>query len=215
MWLAESAGMLATRLVLALIFVGVGPGLARAAPPEVEPAEDDRTSPTKPDTAGGSHFLLEGSAGFGLAGASGFTWGGLLGAGGRVPGSPLRLYLVGELTESTSERQRTTAATTELVEYEAMDASLGLRGYVPVYGRLRFFSDALIGRTRSSTPGDAEFAAASTWTNLFALAAGLQLRVIDELSCGARGRVAFSGDDGLGGSAGQRWSAAATLTAHF
>ena len=97
----------------------------------------------------------------------------MLGAGGRVPGSPLRLYLVGELAQSTSERQRTSDGRTELVQYEAMDASLGLRGYVPVYGRLRFFADALVGRTLSTTPEDGEFARTSAWSSLFALAAGL------------------------------------------
>jgi len=184
---------------------------------EPAPAEGESASPTKPDKAPGSHFLLEGSAGFGLAGASGVTWGGMLGAGGRLPGSPLRLYFVGELAESTGERERTIGGTTELVQYEAMDASLGLRGYVPVYGRLRFFADALLGRTLSTTPADGEFARTSAWTTLFALAAGLQLRVVDEVSCGARGRVAFGGDgEGFSGSASdQRWSLGATLTAHF
>jgi hypothetical protein len=208
--------MLATRLLLALILFGVCPAIARAAPGDLEPA-DGENPPAQRDKAPGSHFLLEGNAGFGIAGASGVTLGGVLGAGGRVPGTPLRLYLVGELVQSESERELTSAGTTELVQYEALDASLGLRGYVPVYGRLRFFADALVGRTLNTSSADSELARAREWTNLFALAAGLQLRIIDELSCGARGRVAFAEDSEGFSSAGtgQRWSMSATLTAHF
>src|SRR5687768_9189751 len=108
--------MLATRLLVStLIFVGFGvcPGLARAAPPEVAPEEEESAPSAKADKAAGSHFLLEGSAGFSVAGANGITWGGMLGAGGRVPASPLRLYLVGELAQSSSERQRTSDGRTE------------------------------------------------------------------------------------------------------
>ncbi len=215
--------MLRTRLLFsALIFFGVRPGLARAAPLDrapaapLAPANGESASLARADKAG-SHFLLEGSAGFGVAGASGVALSGMLGAGGRVPGSPLRLYLVGELAQSTSERARSSEGSAELVQYESLDVSLGLRGYVPVYGRLRFFADALLGRTLSTASEESELAHAQVWTNLFALAAGLQLRVIDELSCGVRTRVAFEGD-GEGSSSVatvQRWSAGATLTAHF
>ena len=208
--------MLATRLLFsALIFVH--PALARATPSDVEPVDVESAPPAKADKAPGSHFLVEGHAGFGVAGANGVALGGMLGAGGRVPSTPLRLYLVGELAQSTSEHQRTSEGTTEVVEYEAMDASLGLRGYVPVYGRLRFFTDALVGRTLITTSKDSELTRAHEWTNLFAVAAGLQLRVVDELSCGVRGRVGFA-DDSAGFSSpgtGQRWSLGATLTAHF
>ena len=210
--------MLVVRLVFsAFILVGVSPGLALAATPELEPAESDGPPPAAADKGSGSHFLVEGSAGFGVAGATGITWGGLFGAGGRVPSTPLRLYLVGELTQSTSERAQGTEQARELAQDDVTDASLGLRGYVPVYGRLRFFGDALLGRSLRTSSEDDELRRAREWTSLFALAAGLQLRVIDELSFGVRGRVAFAEDDqGLGSSSThQRWSMGATLTAHF
>jgi hypothetical protein len=208
--------MLVVRMVFsALILVGLGPGLARAAPHELAPAEGDSPPPAKADNAKGSHFLVEGNAGFGVAGASGVTLGALFGAGGRVPSTPLRLYLVGELARSTSERPAESEARSELVQDEITDAGLGLRGYVPVYGRLRFFGDASLGRSLRTSSEDASLGRVREWTSLFALAAGLQLRVIDELSCGARGRVAFAEDGLVGSSTHQRWSMSATLTAHF
>jgi hypothetical protein len=179
--------------------------------------EGESPPPATAEKAPGSHFLVEGNAGFGVAGGSGITLGGLIGAGGRVPSTALRLYLVGELVQSTSESEQTSEGGLKLVDSEVTDAGLGLRGYVPVYGRLRFFTDALLGRTLSTSSDDSELGRAREWSSLFALAAGLQLRVIDELSCGARGRVAFAADsEGVGSSSThQRWSVAATLTAHF
>jgi hypothetical protein len=217
------------------IVIALSPALVQAAPngtPSTElsssaeaesPHEDQGTERER--TAKGSHFFLEAGVGFGFRETNGPVFSGMLGAGGRVPGSPLRLYLATELARTSGDVSAASSEGAYPLEVASTDMSLGFRGYVPVYARLRFFADALIGRSLtevspvSSGPPQVDFrrsGAANDWSTVFTLAAGVQLRVIDELSCGARGRVTLGGDDRLGaGLQGERWSVGGVLAAHF
>ncbi|MBO6939187.1 MAG: hypothetical protein JJ863_29725 [Deltaproteobacteria bacterium] len=151
-------------------------------------AEGDGQGEEEPASSG-HHFFAEASAGLMLTPGFGSSSHLLVGAGGRRPGGFLRFYAIGGLAHAsvTSSHQR------DGLRYEHsrhhLDVIAGLRIYVPVVGPVRLFTDFLGGGSHmwSSLEGGTfgEYRAQG-WRPVFIWAAGLQVRVTQELSVGGR-----------------------------
>lgn len=145
----------------------------------------------------GTHFLAELEAGGVLTGSGGPAMRLAFGAGAKWRSFPVRFYLVGQLGTSSYTAQAPppypTASSSE--EGAFQDLALGPRLYVPVWGPLRVFVEGLVGATFASATR-ARYAGATLtaheWLALLQLSAGLQWRILYQLSLGARASVALN-----------------------
>jgi hypothetical protein len=174
----------------------------------------------------GTHFIAEINGGGSFTGNVGPAVGGVLGVGGKLRGFPLRFYLIGELSWASvsSEGTLPSGSLAFREERSYRDLALGLRIYVPVYGPLRLFVDAMGGGSHAAALMEREgLSTLSTndWNAVGLLASGVQVRLFHHLSIGLRARVVLGGDnlEGLrqlvGTDTPTRTSMTAGLTWHF
>lgn len=176
--------------------------------------------------APGTHFIAEISGGATTLGSGGLALEGVLGIGGKLRGFPPRFYLIGEAAYSSG----TLSSATPLAgvgfrdERSYRDLSGGLRIYLPIYGPVRIFGDGLVGGSHVAASLDRQGLAPRTaegWLPMFALAAGVQVRMFRFLSVGMRAKFVLTDDDvaGLrqvvGAESPLRATVTAGLTWHF
>lgn len=175
----------------------------------------------------GTHFIAELNGGGSFAGGAGPAVGGVVGVGGKLRGFPLPFYLIGELAYSSAAQDG--ALQSGSVDFHEersyRDLALGLRVYIPVYGPLRLFVDAMGGGSHVAALVERDNLTAlssSHWAGMGLLATGLQLRLFHHLSVGLRAKVVLAGGDALDGlrevlriETPTRTSATAGLTWHF
>ncbi len=120
----------------------------------LEPTSDDSSrdeEATRRRHRRGTFFIGELTLGSTLAGAGGSSIGGVLGVGGKIPGVPPRLYLIGSLRHTQATQA---GGGLDSVPYDntlsTTDLGLGLRLYVPVVGPFRIMADGVIGSTMLS-----------------------------------------------------------------
>jgi hypothetical protein len=169
----------------------------------------------------GTHFLAELDGGALLSGSGGPAVRAVLGVGGKLEHTPARFYLIGQYALSTYAADDSHAGSERGV---FDDWALGPRVYLPLVASVRIFLEATFGATLASgtytTAGLAPLQARE-WLALAQLSAGLQWRVLYELSLGLRGGLALqqTGLVGVARSAGAhdllRPSIMAGLTWHF
>jgi hypothetical protein len=152
----------------------------------------------------GTHFVAEVNGGGTVLGGRGLMVGGLFGVGGKLRALPFRFYLVGEFaySGSTDEGLSPSLGISFRDERSRRDIDFGLRIYVPIWGPLRLFGDILGGATYVSASLQRDglpTVQSSTWGGLAVAAVGLQVRVLRNLSFGARARFTLTGEepDGL------------------
>lgn len=148
--------------------------------------------------ANGTHFLAELDAGASLSGDGGPAASLALGAGGKLRGFAPRFYLLG--TFGCSEYEAAPAA--DVATWAGnetgtfSDLALGPRMYVPIFGRLRWFGEGLIGASYASAtyvePGLPAPLSAGEWLLLGVVATGLQWRFTTAFALGARVAFAFN-----------------------
>lgn len=211
-------GSSAVVLTLALSLLS-GPAHAQEIPCDGGPC-------TRPQRRG-THFLAEVNGGGALMGKGGLAIGGLVGVGGKLRGFPLRFYLVGEFAYSSASDSVHLPGTALGVDEERSyrDVGMGLRIYIPVYGPLRLFLDAMGGASYAAGTFHRQGLAtlsAGDWKPLALTAAGVQFRLFHHLSLGARAKIVFT-SDGMeelrtisgGSESSVRSTITAGLTWHF
>jgi hypothetical protein len=136
----------------------------------------------------GTHFLLEADAGACLSGDAGPAASLAFGAGGKWKGFAPRLYLLGSFARSEY-------AANSIEHGSFSDLALGPRVYLPIAGPLRWFADAQFGASYAEgsylEPELAELSA-DQWLALAVISSGLQVRLLQMLSVGARIAFAFN-----------------------
>lgn len=147
----------------------------------------------------GTHFLLEGYAGGTVVGGFGGYGGIRLGAGGKPPSIPWRFYLIGEIAYTTASTNGNVPATGEMFDEgrQWLDLAVGGRALVPIVEPVRFFVDMLGGASWGTAwieRPDAPRIAPDGWHGLFIVGAGLQVRINEEASVGARLALRLTGD---------------------
>ena len=198
------------------------------APPEPASPEADEASDV--DEARmrrrGTHFIGELRVGSTLAGAGSFSYGGALGVGGSWNGLP-PIYLIGALDHSNAARRAEIGGGYTLNENISMTAlSTGLRLYVPIVRPFRLMGEITVGAIAVQARQDdgADAWVENTWLPYTEIAGGPQLRVLHNLSIGARVAVAFVDTNDLVAPSpasswqrelGTRTSAYGTMTLHF
>lgn len=120
----------------------VGTACAQLEPPP-PPDESPRAPAGKRD---GTHFLLEASVGMALARELGYQGDVVFGAGGRMPGTPLRLYF---LTSVASSRFHRDSDLGGRLRFDVF-GGLGVRAYVPIVPGFRLYGELLGGVQRAS-----------------------------------------------------------------
>lgn len=164
-------------------------------------AERARAAPR--DT--GTHAIAELEGGALLSGKGGPALRAALGIGGKWRGFPARFYLVGHFGASgyVAEPPESRAQEQSSEEGAFYDFALGPRVYWPIIGPLRLFVEALAGATLASA-NHVEYGrsslSASEWLLLAQASAGLQWRLLYQLSVGARVSVTLN-ESGLTGVA--------------
>lgn len=174
----------------------------------------------------GTHFIVELNGGGTLLRDGGFSVEGLIGAGGKVPFLPLRLYVISEFAYSTSHGSGLVASMPLAYrdERDYRDIALGLRLYLPLFSGLRLFADVLGGASHQAVVLEREelpVRRVTGWSPHAHVAAGLQYRLFYHLSLGVRAKVVLSDPDpaglyaAVGTEAPIRTSLTAGLTWHF
>jgi hypothetical protein len=173
----------------------------------------------------GTHFIAEISGGSTTYGHGGLALEGVVGVGGKLRGFPPRFYLIGEFAYSSNTISGSTplAGNSFRDKRTYRDLAAGLRIYLPIFGPIRLFADALVGASHISTSLERDghdLTVADGWQGLFSLGGGLQVRIWRHLSLGARFKAVVSGDDvanlrRLTGTSPTRLSATAGVTWHF
>jgi hypothetical protein len=175
----------------------------------------------------GTFFIGELTLGTTLVGAGGSSIGGLLGVGGKIPGVPLRLYLIGSLRHTQAAQA---GGGVDSVPYDntlsTTDLGLGLRLYIPVVGPFRIMADGVIGSTmlsaRSEWAGGGETESSSL--PYAEVGVGPQFRILYHLSLGARASWTFVDTTRFNGVGpltdwenqfAKRTTLLGTVTAHF
>jgi hypothetical protein len=172
----------------------------------------------------GTHHMAELEGGITPAATPGFAGSLLFGSGGRPPGTPLRIYAIAEVSFADSQPAialRVPSVRADERSYFGLAA--GVRLYVPIAGELRLFLDALGGASYNTAK--LETAAVqldeSDWFIQGALAGGLQYRLLNGLSLGARVKWTASDDplsdvrDRLGLSDAFPFTITTGMTWHF
>lgn len=196
--------------------------------PPAAPEQDDDCADCEPERPRpGTHFIAEANGGTTGFGSGGPVFGGLLGAGGKLPRFPPRFYVIGELSQRwSSERGRLDGGIAYEDERQLTDLGVGLRIYLPVWGPVRVFGDAQLGRSYATASYRSDTAPRSTrdagWINMAQVSVGPQVRILHHVSVGARARytineelVLDSSDGPARRAGGNRASFTGTLTAHF
>jgi hypothetical protein len=174
----------------------------------------------------GTHFLAEVNGGGTVSGGRGPMVGGLLGIGGKLRALPFRFYLVGEFAYSggIDDGISPTLGTSFRDERARRDLDFGLRVYLPLLGPVRLFGDVLGGASYVTTSLERQglpTLSGGGWSGLAVAAVGLQVRLISQLSFGARVRFALTSEetDGLratmGSSSHRPITCMAGMTWHF
>ena len=174
----------------------------------------------------GTHFIVELNGGGTVYDGGGFAMEGIVGVGGRLWKLPLRFYLVSEFAFNTSTDAGTVASVPLGYRDERAfrDLAVGLRIYVPVFTRMRIFSDIMGGgshQTVTLNRDELPTRVASGWSPLAHVAVGFQYRVLYHLSLGFRTKVVLTSDDlaglhaAVGNSAPVRTTITGGLTWHF
>ena len=113
-----------------------------------------------------------------------------LGAGGKPKGMPLRFYGILNLGWAALETDQTSATERAVVRRDTFAWSAGLRIYVPIASRLRFFADVTFGgfavETEALLGGGTERLTSDDGSFLVSFAAGIQWRFTRWFSLGAR-----------------------------
>lgn len=168
----------------------------------------------------GTHFLIELNGGGTVYDGGGMAMEGVMGVGGKLWSLPMRFYLVTEFAYNTSTDSGDVggAPLGYRDERSFRDVALGLRVYMPIYGRLRLFGDIMGGgshQTITLERDELPTRVASGWSPLAHLAAGVQFRLLYHLSLGARAKVVLTSDDlaGLHAAVGKAAPTRATVTA--
>lgn len=151
--------------------------------------------PPQPGTWG----VLELNAGATVGGELGEAGGALFGVGGKPVGFPWRFYFIGEVGQAHVRDAGFVAGGAYATDRRYWNVAAGLRIYVPVWGPVRVLADAMLGgayvdsslQHRDLTPLET-----NDWYILGAVAAGIQLRVLHQLSIGVRAKLLLT-DDGL------------------
>lgn len=175
----------------------------------------------QPRPRGGTHKLLELGLGLTLGGEARPAASLLVGHGAKLKGTPLRVYLIGELGYSMAHRQGVQAVSDERSD---LLLAAGMRVYVAAPDRWRFFFDIEAGTSRSWSElalANGPLVRSEAWSPALSLAGGLQYRVLYELSVGLRVRW-LAAADGLrdvrevrGEPRFRPWSSSAVATWHF
>ncbi|MCA9667214.1 MAG: hypothetical protein KC503_16560 [Myxococcales bacterium] len=173
----------------------------------------------------GTHFIAELSGGATTYGHGGLALEGIFGIGGKLRGFPPRFYLIAELGYSSNTISGAAPQTGASFRDERTyrDLAAGLRIYLPIFGPIRLFGDALIGASHISASlsrDGHDLDVATGWQTLVAVGGGLQVRIFHHLSLGARFKAVVTGDDvaglrALSGTSPTRLSATAGVTWHF
>ena len=172
----------------------------------------------------GTFFIGELTLGATLSGAGSSSVGGLLGVGGKIPGVPPRLYLIGSLRHTQSTLAG--GGVTTVAYDNTTDLGVGLRLYVPVVGPFRIMADGVIGSTMLSARAEWAGGAESEKTSLpyAEFGIGPQFRFLYHLSLGVRASWTFVDTtrfDGVGplteweSHFAKRTTLLGTVTAHF
>ncbi|HEY3234738.1 MAG TPA: hypothetical protein VGJ84_08470, partial [Polyangiaceae bacterium] len=157
--------------------------------------------------------------------AGGPVLGAAIGAGGMLPGNPLRVYLIGLIAGSRVSEGGGEGTLTWRTQREFFDAAAGLRVYLPIYGPVRLLGEAALGESHARaqrSSSDGSVSARDAWLGILAFAGGVQVRVVPWFSVGANARFIFHRDldfeaqNSSGGSAALRRTVlSATATGHF
>ncbi len=168
---------------------------APEAPPPRLPPRHDEPAEAPP----GTHVLVEGGGGVTATPGFGLSLGGVLGVGGKLVGFPLRFYGVAEVGYATASPAGELQSGASFGESRThFSLALGLRIFVPVFGPLRLFAEGLGGAALSQATlerhGGGAALSASEWQPAATVGAGMQVRVLHELSLGLRLRWLITGD---------------------
>jgi hypothetical protein len=139
-------------------------------------------------SAEGTHFLLQANGGVTLTKTG--TFGALVGAGGRI--GRVRLYALFEASWATAGASGGGATGPWSATLFGADFAGGLRVLVPITDVVRVYVDVLGGGTVGSYSLSRDGRCARTTldrSGLFDIAAGLDVRLVSELSLGIRGKV--------------------------
>jgi len=155
--------------------------------------------------AGGTHGLIQIQGGFAASPADdmglSLGYGLTAGYGGRVRGSLLRIYGVVTFDRSAFTGSGVDDATGRgwAAERSFNDLQAGLRVLLPVFWRLRWYVEALVGASLLTGSicrvGGAE-GASHRWSGLLTAATGLEVRYADHFATGVRAEVRWATNGG-------------------
>ncbi len=193
---------------------------------EPSPGRDCGPDCEKPEPRPGTHFIAEANAGATTFGTGGLTLGGLLGVGGKLGSFPPRFYLVGEVAQTrVKDEVREGGGFSFRHERTYLDLGVGPRVYIPVYGPIRVFGDAVFGQSLATTElerSDFGLIEQEGWVRFSQVGVGAQVRLFHSLSIGARARWAwntgpsiYADDELVSDGRIKRTTLTATLTGHF
>ena len=202
-------------LASSLCLGAVPPALAQDREPRPEPVLD--VPPSPPDFAArrkrGTHFFAELQAGAPMSAPSGPSGALLLGGGGKMPGSPLRVYFITEFGMAARSGQQPGDAG------QLLWLAPGLRLYLPLPVGLRVFAELSAGAVylRDEVIAGRSDIYVSRWETQLTIAGGLQYRFIRELSVGARMAHRFVDDTRQDTRLRQwgGWTPTGSVTWHF
>lgn len=151
----------------------------------------------------GTYGIAELEGGALLSGNGGPALRAALGAGAKWKRWPARFYIVGQFGASSYSADDPAMRGSAAEEGAFYDLTLGPRVYLPIVGALRLFVEGQFGASLASASHfeyGRSTAYAREWLWLVQVCAGLQWRLLYELSIGARVSLAFNGS-GLPGVA--------------
>jgi hypothetical protein len=212
-----------TTVVVLLALLGWPPG--RAAAQEI-PCQGGPCVARRQPRQDGSHFLVEVNGGGTLVGGRGPMVGGLFGVGGKLRRLPFRFYAISEFaySGSTDEGISTALGLPFRDQRARRDLDFGLRVYLPIWGPVRIFGDVLGGAsylTATLQRDGLPTLSSGAWQGHAVAATGLQIRIISQLSIGARVRFALTGEEPdalratMGATSHQPITFMAGMTWHF
>lgn len=149
--------------------------------------------PPQPGTFG----VLELNAGATLGSELGEAGGALFGVGGKPVGFPWRFYFIGEIGQAHVRDAGFEPGGQYATDRRYWNVAAGLRIYVPVWGPVRVFGDATLGGAYVSSSlarPDLTPLTSEDWYILGAVSAGVQVRVLHQLSFGLRAKLLLTND---------------------
>jgi len=154
--------------------------------------------------AGGTHFLVQLHGGFAIPPTGGsdlsLTWGFLAGYGGRWGSSHLRFYgLFGfDRASFTDDGVHQPTGRAWSAERSNNDFQVGLRLLLPVWWRLRWYAEVLIGA--SYLQGELQWGTtyplqSDQWSGLLTVTTGFEVRYHQNFATGIRGEMRWLMND--------------------